>query len=350
MSDVVRAITIVPERPDSLELREMARPEPAADAVLVATRAIGVCGTDREIIRGDYGVAPQGSDYLVLGHESAGQVLAAPESSGFAPGDWVVGIVRHPDPVPCANCAAGEWDMCSNGRYTEHGIKGRHGFAVEQYACTPGFLVRGDAGLAESNVLVEPASVVAKAWEHIEYIGRRAVWQPRRVLVTGAGPIGLLAALFAKQRGYEVHVIDRVADGPKPELVRALGARYHDGGVQESVESVDVVLECTGAPSLFFDVLEVVGANGIVCLTGVSSGGHRVPVDAGSLNRELVLENNVVFGSVNANRRHYEAAVATLARANPEWLARLMTRRVRLEDWRAAYAREENDVKTIIVF
>ncbi len=240
--------------------------------------------------------------------------------------------------------------MCSNGRYTEHGIKELHGFAAEQYVCTPDFLVRGDARLGELNVLVEPASVVAKAWEHIEYIGRRAAWQPRRVLVTGAGPIGLLAALFAVQRGYEVQVIDRVQDGPKPALVRSLGAEYHAGGVRDSLKAVDVVLECTGAASLFFDVLEVVGANGIVCLTGVSSGGHRVPVDAGSLNRELVLENNVVFGSVNANRRHYEAAVAALARATPAWLARLITRRVPLDDWRAAYTREEGDVKAVLLF
>ncbi len=346
----MRAVTVIPGKGDSLRLADVDAPNPSPTDVLVATRAIGVCGTDREIISGHYGAAPPESEYLVIGHESAGQVISAPLDSGFVPGDWVIGIVRRPDPVPCANCAVGEWDMCSNGRYTEHGIKGLHGFAADRFLMRPEYLVRGDPTLGELNVLVEPASVVAKAWEHIDFIGRRAAWLPERVLVTGAGPIGLLAAMFGVQRGLDVHVIDRVAEGAKPELVRALGARYHTTAVGESVAGVDIVLECTGAPSLFFDVLEVARPNGIICLTGVSTGGHGVLVDAGSLNRELVLENNVVFGSVNANRRHYEGAVAALARADRKWLQRFITRRLPQHDWRRAYVPEAGDVKTVLVF
>src|SRR5207253_11327149 len=139
-------------------------------------------------------------------------------------------------------------------------------------------------------------------------------------LITGAGPIGLLAALVAKLRGLDVHVLDRATEGLKPEIVSALGAKYHSGSVRDAVDGVDVVLECTGAPSLFFDVIEVANPDGIVCLTGVSHGGQTVRVDPGLLNRELVLENNVVFGSVNANRRHYEAAVRVLSEADPVWL------------------------------
>ena len=155
---------------------------------------------------------------------------------------------------------------------------------------------------------MEPASVLAKAWEQIERIGGRSHWSPQRVLVTGAGPIGLLAALLGVQRGLDVHVLDRATEGPKPALVRALGATYHTGSVEQACQQADIVLECTGDGSLVFEVMRHIGPQGIACLTGVSSGGRKLSVDLGELNRELVLENNVIVGSVNANRRHYESA------------------------------------------
>jgi len=198
-------------------------------------------------------------------------------------------------------------------------------------------------------VLLEPASVVAKAWDHIERIGRRAHWEPERVLVTGAGPIGLLAALMAVQRGFEVHVLDRVTEGSKPKLVADLGATYHTGNI-EALNAADVVLECTGAPTLVLASMSAARRNGIVCLTGVSSGGRTIPIDAGALNRELVLENNVVFGSVNANRSHYEQGAAALSRADAGWLDRLITRRVPLTRWADALERRPHDVKTVITF
>ncbi|MGQ0560537.1 MAG: glucose 1-dehydrogenase [Gemmatimonadota bacterium] len=346
----MRALTVKPGSADSLRLENVAEPSLQDGSVLVRTRAVGVCGTDVDIAKGEYGEAPAGAERLIIGHEAVGTVVAAPPGSGLEKGDCVVGIVRRRDPVPCANCAAGEWDMCSNGLYTERGIKGLHGFAADRFRADPEYLVRSDRTLDELNVLVEPASVVAKAWDHIERICRRATWQPGRVLVTGAGPIGLLATLMAVQRGYEVHVIDRVESGEKPALVRELGGQYHVSAPQEALDGADIVLECTGAPALFFDVIELLLPNGIVCLTGVSSGGHRVGVDAGALNREIVLENNVVFGSVNANRRHYEAGAAALAQADPQWLARLITRRVPVENWPEAYQKQPGDVKTVLVF
>ena len=151
----------------------------------------------------------------MLGHESLGRVRECPAGSGLSPGDLVVGIVRRPDPVPCACCARGEWDFCRNGRYTERGIKEIHGYGSERWRVEPEFAVRIDPGLEDVGVLLEPTSVVAKAWEQIERIGGRACFDARRVLVTGAGPIGLLAALLAVQRGYEVHVLDRVDRGPE---------------------------------------------------------------------------------------------------------------------------------------
>lgn len=347
----MRALTVEVGKTDSVRIEDVAEPESAAGSVLVRTVAIGICGTDTEIVQGRYGWAPPGRRRLVLGHESVGRVEEAPAGAGLGKGDWVVAIVRRPDPVPCSNCAVGAWDMCRNGQYTEHGIKGVDGFARERYSESPDRLVKVDPGLGILAVLVEPTSVVAKAWQQAERIGRRAPWNPRRVLVTGAGPIGLLAALMGVQRGLDVHVIDRVDGGPKPRLVAELGAHYHSEPPSAlAAGGWDIIFECTGAAALFFEVIRAAAPDGIVCLTGVSSGGHPVSVDAGNLNREMVLENHVVFGSVNANRGHYEEAARVLARAEPAWLDQLINRRLPVADYRAAFAREPNDIKVLLGF
>jgi threonine dehydrogenase-like Zn-dependent dehydrogenase len=344
----MRALTVVPKRPGSIGLVEMEEPAVSDGALLVDALAVGVCGTDREIVDGGLGEAPPGQDWLVLGHESLGRVVAAPAGSTFVPGDLVVGIVRRPDPVPCPNCAAGEWDMCRNGRYTERGIKQRHGYASERFRLEPEFAIPIAPALGALGVLLEPASVVAKAWDHVDRIGHRASWQPTTALVTGAGPIGLLAALLGVQRGFEVHVLDRVTDGPKPELVRDLGATYHTGAVADAGPPPDVVVECTGVGQLVLDAIRHVAPGGVVCLAGISSGGRPIAVDAAALNREIVVENAAVFGSVNANRRHFTLATEALARADRRWLERLITRRVPLARWREALMPAAHDIKTVI--
>ncbi len=344
----MRALTVAPGLADSARLEELLEPERRAGSLLVQGLALGVCGTDLEIVRGEYGWAPDGRDRLILGHESLGRVIDSPPGSDFSSGDLVVGIVRHPDPVPCPNCAVGEWDMCRNGRYTEHGIKQRDGFGAERYRLEPAFAVRLDASLEQTGVLMEPASILAKAWEHIEAIGNRARWEPRRVLVTGAGPIGMLAALMGVQRGLQVTVLDRVTEGPKPGLVRDLGADYLTGDIDEACADADITLECTGVGQLVLDAMKCSAPGGIVCLTGVSSGKRKLSLDAAGLNRSMVLENDVVFGSVNANRRHYEKAAEALRRADPGWLERLITRRVPLENWAEALHRRTDDVKPVI--
>jgi glucose 1-dehydrogenase len=337
----VRAVTLEPRHPGSLRLEDVS--EPSAGEILVRTRAVGVCGTDRELIEGRYGEAPAGRSRLVLGHESLERVVDAPPHSPFRVGDMVVGIVRHPDPVPCEHCAAGEWDMCSNGRYTERGIKAADGFCAELFRVSPQAAVKVDAKLDLAGVLLEPASVLAKAWEQIERIGKRALWQPRRLLVTGAGPVGLLAALMGIQRGLEVHVQDHNERGPKRRLVEELGARY---SVSAAKGDFDVIIECTGVPQVIGQVLSVQTPNRIVCLTGLPGPQREVPLDTES----VVLGNGVVFGTVNANRRHYEAAAGALARADRAWLDRLITRKVALRDWRAAYEKQAGDVKTVMLF
>ncbi len=344
----MKALVVYPGRENSAELQDVPEPDPREGSVLVQGLALGVCGTDREIVEGKYGQAPPGSDFLVLGHESLGRVIEAPDGSGLSPGDLVAGIVRRPDPVPCPSCAIGEWDMCRNGLYTEHGIKQLHGFCAERFRLQPGHVVRLEPRLASVGMLLEPASILAKAWEQIERIGRRALWEPRRVLVTGAGPVGLLAALMGRQRGLEVHVLDLVTEGPKPQLVRDLGGVYHVGNVADACSGADIVVECTGVGSLVLEAMRCTAPTGITCLTGISSGARKISLDAEALNRDMVLENDVVFGTVNANRRHYELAATALAAADPAWLERLITRRVPLNRWREALERRRTDVKNVI--
>jgi threonine dehydrogenase-like Zn-dependent dehydrogenase len=345
----VRALTVEPGIANSLRLDDVAPPPQSDGGVLVRALALGICGTDREIDEGKYGTAPTGQKRLILGHESLGKIEEVPAGTCFKRGDLVVGIVRRPDPVPCAACAAGEWDMCRNGQYTERGIKARNGYGSEQFRVEPDFLVKLDPKLETLGVLVEPTSIVAKAWEQVGRIGARApFWQPRIALVTGAGPVGLLAALIGVQRGFEVHVLDHAEDGLKPKLVHDLGATYHNADLGNL--EPDIVIECTGANSVILDVIQRVAPDGIVCLAGVSAGGDKTSVDVGALNRGLVLKNDTVFGTVNANRRHYRDAADALAKADKDWLARLITRRVPLDRWKEAMEHRKGDVKVILDF
>ena len=346
----MRAITVQPHTPDSSRLDDVPEPDPRDGSVLVEAIAVGVCGTDVEIVEGKYGWAPPGKARLVLGHESLGRVIDPGPSSGFREGELVVGIVRRPDPVPCPNCAIGEWDMCRNGQYTERGIKEIDGFMSERWRIEPEYAMKVDSSLGLLGVLLEPTTVVTKAWEQVLTIGQRAFWEPHTVLVTGAGPIGLLAAMVGEQHGLEVHVLDRVESGTKPDLVRALGATYHTGRATDVGFQPDVIVECTGVGQVIADSLHVVGAGGIVCLTGVGSGGRTVGHSTADLAAAMVLQNNVIVGSVNANKRHWYKAGQALARADAAWLARLLSRRERPEAFMNALHRQPDDIKVVIQF
>jgi threonine dehydrogenase-like Zn-dependent dehydrogenase len=207
-----------------------------------------------------------------------------------------------------------------------------------------------DASLGVLGVLLEPTTVVTKAWEQVAAVGQRAFWEPHTVLVTGAGPIGLLAALVAKQHGLEVHVLDRMESGAKPDLVRALGATYHHGAVSRLGFEPDVVVECTGVGQVIADSIAAVAAGGVVCLTGVGTGGRTVGYSTADLAAEVVLRNNVIVGSVNANKRHWYKASEALARADRMWLARLITRRERPEEFVRALQRNPDDIKVVVQF
>ncbi|MEV0696030.1 glucose 1-dehydrogenase [Streptomyces sp. NPDC050388] len=299
-------------------------------------------------MEGGYGEPPPGQDRLVVGHESLGVVLEAPDGSGFSAGDPVAGIARRPDPVPCEPCSHGEWDFCRNGQYTERGIKGRNGYGAERWRIEPDYAIRLAPGLGDCGVLLEPASVLAEAWEQTDRIFNRASWKPEVALVTGAGPVSLLAALLGIQRGLEAHVLDLHDKGSKPDLVDDLGATFHAGDVQDIELEPDVVIECTGAGPLVFSLISVVGPNYVICLAGISSGSRKIPVGLDELNKEMVLENLVVFGSVNAGRRNYQQAADALAKADRSWLERLITRRVPMDEYTDARHKTPDDVKVVV--
>jgi threonine dehydrogenase-like Zn-dependent dehydrogenase len=346
----MKAITVEPLQPGSARIEDVAEPDPRNGSVVVEAIAVGVCGTDVEIVEGKYGWAPPERTRLVLGHESLGRVVDPGPGGTLRVGELVVGIVRRPDPVPCPNCAVGEWDMCRNGQYTERGIKAIDGFMSERWRIEPDYAMRVDPSLGLLGVLLEPTTVVTKAWEQVAAVGHRALWEPRSVLVTGAGPIGLLAALVAVQHGLHVHVLDRVETGLKPELVRALGATFHAGAVADVPIEPDVIIECTGVGQVIADSITKIGAGGIVCLTGVGSGGTTVGLATADAAAAMVLKNNVIVGSVNANKRHWYKAGEVLSRADRGWLSRLITRRESPERFVSALQRSADDIKVVVQF
>jgi threonine dehydrogenase-like Zn-dependent dehydrogenase len=345
----MKAITVEPGKAGSVLYEDFPEPDVREGSVLVEGIASAVCGTDVEISEGKYGWAPPGKTRLVLGHESLGRVIDPGPRSSFKKGDLVAGIVRRPDPVPCPNCAVGESDMCRNGRYTERGIKEIHGFMSERWRIEPEYAIRVDPSLGILGVLLEPTTVIIKALEQVLAVGQRAFWEPKTVLVTGAGPIGLLAAAVANLGGYEVHVLDRVETGLKPDLVRALGATYHTGSVLDIGFEPDIVVECTGVGSVIGDSVQKVGAGGVVCVTGVGTGGviSRAVADIAAA---VVLKNNVIVGSVNANKRHWYKANDRLGRLDRKWLSRLITRVEKPENFKRALERKPDDIKVVIQF
>ncbi len=345
----MKAITVEPKKPGSARYEDIPEPGEREGSVLVEAIAVGVCGTDAEIVEGKYGWAPPGASRLVLGHESLGRVIDPGPYSSLKEGDLVVGIVRRPDPVPCPSCAVGEWDMCSNGLYTERGIKEIHGFMSERWRTEPEYAIKVDPSLGILGVLLEPMTVITKALEQVLMVGQRAYWEPRTALVTGAGPIGLLAALRLSVRNLEVHVLDRAETGPKPGLVRDLGATYHTGSALDLDFEPDIIVECTGVGSVIADSIQKVKSGGIVCLTGVGTGGAsgRTTADVAAA---AVLKNNVIVGSVNANKRHWYRAGENLAHSDREWLSRVITRREKPENFKQALERQPDDVKVIIQF
>jgi threonine dehydrogenase-like Zn-dependent dehydrogenase len=294
---------------------------------------------------------------LIIGHESLGRVLESPTGL-LNQRELVVATVRRPDPEPCINCAAGEFDMCLNSRYTERGIKGAHGFLVERFVENPEYLVPVPASLESVGVLLEPLSIVEKAVEQIYRIQSRSVWSPKRALITGAGSIGTLATLLLRLDDLEVFVYNRGSGGKGRTIAEAAGAQFIsadtrqlDHNLEKDVGPIDIVIEATGHSPLAFAAMHVVGPNGVICLTGISPGSRDLTIDASHLNLEVVLGNKLLFGTVNASRRHFERGIEHMQAIQERWprlLETMITRRVPLDRFSAHDIDPPGELKVVV--
>jgi len=355
----MKAIIVYPKRRNSAELTQIPEPLLGEDEVLVRVLEVGIDGTDRDIQGGDYGEPPTGLDYLVMGHEALGTIEKMGErakSSHLNVGDLVVGTVRRPD--GCPNCLVGEMDMCLWGNYTERGIKGAHGYLSEYYTEKPEFLIPIPRDLAETAVLLEPLSVVEKAISQAWRIQKRMHWWPGVALVLGAGPIGILATLLLRLRGITTYVYSRQSSSDdRAGLIRALGAEYISSEqtdlsqLAKQLGRIDFILEATGNGAIALHSFGLLGENGVLALTSISSHQRKLEVCPDCINLNLVLGNRLVFGSVNSHRRDFEASVDHIREAQdrfPGFLNQLITHKVRLIDYRQALEKRPNEIKTII--
>lgn len=361
----MKAVAVFPGQPNTVHIAELPRPSindiPGGRGVVVKVLRVGVDGTDKEINAADYGAAPEGYDFLVLGHESFGQVESVgPNVTEVKPGEYVVATVRRPG--SSIYDLIGTNDMTTDDIYFERGINLRHGYLTEYYVDDVEYIVKVPQGLKQIGVLLEPMTVVEKGIHQAYEIQRRLkVWRPRRAAVMGAGTIGLLATLALRLRGLDVTTFGRTR---KPylnsDLLEALGARYESTaelGVIEGSEKYgpfDLIFEATGYSPVVFDSLQALGKNGVLVLSSVTGGDRKIEVPADKINLEFVLGNKVMVGTVNANREYFEMGVRDMAHAEAEyrgWLERLLTHPVRgLENYRELFDKLTNAKGAIKVF
>jgi threonine dehydrogenase-like Zn-dependent dehydrogenase len=350
-------------------------PEPAIsrpDQLLLQVLEVGICGTDRAIVRGEGGTPPDGSDYLILGHEMLGQVIeaGADARADHAPGDLVVCTVRRACGLPeCPTCAHGQSDMCYTGQYVERGIFRAHGYMTSRVVESTEYTVKLPASLRPYGVLIEPTTVIEKAILESVLVQHRLDWVKqltndeavsrdwqfvRRALVAGAGPIGIMAAFVLRLHGVETHVTDiRPRDGYKGNLVESIGATYWDVSkttvedVARQVGNIDLIVEATGVAPVAYQLLKILGVNGVLVFTGVPGDrGGEFQMEGGHLMRQQVLWNQVVMGSVNANRSYFVQAVKDLEAIATKWpdaLGKVITAHHPLEDFASALGTQPQD-------
>jgi threonine dehydrogenase-like Zn-dependent dehydrogenase len=299
--------------------------------VLIKVLEVGLDGTDKEIIVEHYGVMPAQAEHMIIGHELLGVIEEAGPQSGFAVGDLATVLVRRPCGLPeCIHCREGQQDFCSTGRYTERGIREADGFMGEYVVENARFVVKVPAVCRPYGVLVEPQSVVEKICRQAAVIQERLIWRPQTALVIGSGPLGLLAALTCRTMGLDVHVWSKsAADSVNADIVRRSGGHYHyadetrakgDGpfasGLTETAaewgRGIDWIWECSGHSPLVLEAMTILNPNGMLALLGVTPGHSVIEAPSDLLNREMVLRNKCVIGSVNSSRADFEAAVARL--------------------------------------
>jgi threonine dehydrogenase-like Zn-dependent dehydrogenase len=339
----MKAVAIIPGKAGSVHLAELAKPSvsdiPTGRGVLVKVLRVGVDGTDRELNAAEYGTAPEGYTFLVIGHEGFGQVEAVgPKVSLLRPGDFVVATVRRPG--TSLYDTIGLQDMTTDSLYFERGINLCHGYLTEYYVEDEEFVVKIPKGCKEVGVLLEPMTIAQKGIAQAYEIQRRLkVWRPRTAAVMGTGTLGLLAALALRLRGLDVTAFGRT---PAPylnaDLIASLGARYVSTAERSIAEwtaqygPFDLIFEGTGSSAVVFDSMQALAKNGILVLTSITGGHHTLEIPADRINLQFVLGNKVMVGSVNASRENFETGVRDMSQAEaeyPGWLRQLLTHPVR---------------------
>lgn len=328
--------------PDKREVRIVEHPEPhieSAGEVKLRMLDVGICGTDKEIVAFEYGTPPEGYEYLVIGHESLGEVVeTGPGVKNLRKGDIAVGTVRRPCQHPdCLACRQGRQDFCYTGDYFERGIKQRHGYMTEMVVEREENLHALPRELREVGVLVEPLTIAEKALTQLWTVQQRLPWACpaesgrgpgycHNALVLGAGPVGLLGAMALRVAGFDVTVYSRTqSHGDKDEIVDAMGAAFIPAetvDVQQmarKIGRIDVVYEAVGASSLAFEVIEQLGSNAVFIFTGVPGRKEAIKVDTDAIMRDMVLKNQLVFGTVNAPPQSFDAAIRDLGLFLQRW-------------------------------
>jgi glucose 1-dehydrogenase len=358
----MRAIVVHPPSAGA-ELIEVPRPELVPGGVRVRVLEVGACGTDRDIVAGKYGETPAGASYLVLGHENLGTVLeVAPGVTGFAVGDLVVATVRR-GCGRCRFCRANRSDFCETGEFTERGIHGAHGYLADEYVEIPEYLVPVPPAARGIAVLLEPLSVVEKAIRMGQAVIERKEPTPgyprsavTSALVTGTGAVGMLAALVLRVRGYDVVAVDRHDSSAAAALLTRIGARHANVGAGLDTlggARFDLVIEATGSASLDFDLVDVLAPNGVLVLTGIPDADAPISsVSGGALFRGIVLQNQAVVGSVNANRTYFESGLRDLLAMEERWpgsATALISSRRPLDRWHEVLVdRPEASIKNVL--
>ena len=368
---MMQAVGVVPGQRDVRLMEHEAPKVSAANHAKIRSLEVGVCGTDREICTFVYGSPPTGFEYLVLGHESLGEVTEVGSAvSRFKPGDLVVPSVRRPCPhAHCLACREDKQDFCYTGDFTERGIKMTHGFLTEYYVDEEKYLTYVPPGLREVAVLVEPLTVAEKGLAQVRKVQQRLPWvtpktppdqigKGKQAVVLGAGPVGILGAMLLLVNGFKTYVYSRSqAPNPKSELVDSLGAKYISCEVEsvdqlaERVGDIDLVYEAVGTAKISYDVLRVLGMNGVYVFTGIPAPKPPVPIDADLIMRNLVLKNQVVVGTVNADREAFAGAIRDLGVFLKRWptaLRSLITGRYKIDQYRELLLGKASGIKNVI--
>ena len=360
----MRAVGVIPKKREVALFDQHVMPSLSAPGhAKIRVIEVGICGTDREICSFAYGTPPDGSDYLVLGHEALGEVMEVGAGvTRLKVGDLVVPSVRRPCPHDhCPSCQVGRQDFCFTGDFTERGIKMVHGYMTEFFVEDEQHLNLVPAELRDVAVLVEPLTVAEKALAQVTAVQSRLNWGSgagKTAVVLGAGPIGILGAMALVVRGYKTFVYSRSAEpNPKAALVNSIGAKYVSSETtsladfQKLTGNIDLVYEALGVAQISFEVMKVLGLNGVFVFTGIPPHKPAIPVEADSLMRQMVLMNQVIIGTVNADRAAFEGAIADLAIFKKRWpdsLRKVISGRFPMESYRDLLLGKATGIKNVI--